>query len=135
MDFQELQEHYRDSATSMLDFKTPEGEEITEQITLTHLPIDLPLFEELDAMTQVEGDDVPISARQLARVDARIRDLTRDAAPATFNLDFWLGLHPALRQKFITAVNSNVPREVRYLFALRRLKEQGDKNVEGNEQT
>jgi hypothetical protein len=134
VDLKEIQEHYRDSATLTLDFKTSEGEG-TEQIVLTHLPIDEPLLDELDAMEPDEGDGASVPVRQLVRLAARIKDLTHGGEPVEFTADFWRGLHPSLRQKLIDAVNGNVPREVRYTLALRRLKEQDEKNVEdSNEQ-
>jgi hypothetical protein len=122
-----LQENLYDTATVPLVFK--EGGALVEDVlTVTHRAIDFELWEELTAM-EGEESDVPLAARQLARLDARVRDATDKGAPvAEFPAEFWAGLQPALREKIITAVTRNVPRGV--LFKALAGEKEGGADVE-----
>jgi hypothetical protein len=111
VDISKLQEELYDEATVPLIFK--DGDKLTEDtLTVTHRAIDFELWDELTALEQ-EKSELPLAARQLARLDARIRDATDKGASVTeFPAEFWAGLKIALREKVITAVTRNVPRGI-----------------------
>jgi hypothetical protein len=136
MNLSDLREHYRDTAAVEASYKTPQGALETETFTLSHLPIDEALLEELDALTPAEGAGPPVSVLQLLRAGARIEDLTEGGEPVTVNFDaeFWQTLHPAVRRKCVAAINANIPFEVRRAVILRGALEEKEKadNVEGD---
>ena len=128
-----LQENLYDTARVPVVFKDGDSVE-AEELTIEHRAIDLELYDELQAMRNDESGS-PLSARHLAHLDARIKDLTDNgSAVASFPVEFWAGLKPALREKIISAVTENVPSDVLFALAKRAADatapEKDESNVE-----